>query len=56
LPREWLESDSALAGRILKAEARPQLRLFEEITRRRVSWIQETDEPTAMQPRTMRRA
>lgn len=38
-----------ILGRNLNAEARPNLRLFEGITRRRVSWIQEADEPTAME-------
>ncbi len=38
-----------IIGRNLNAEARPHLRLFEGITRHRVSWIQEADEPTAME-------
>jgi hypothetical protein len=37
-----------IIGRNLNAEARPNLRLFEGITRRRVSWIQEADEPTIL--------
>ena len=38
-----------IIGRNLNNEARPNLRLFEGITRRRVSWIQEADEPTIME-------
>ena len=38
-----------IMGRNLNAEARPNLRLFEGITRRRVSWIQEADEPTILE-------
>lgn len=38
-----------IIGRNLNAEARPHLRLFEGITRRRVTWIQVADEPTAME-------
>lgn len=38
-----------IIGRNLGAEARPNLRLFDGITRRRVSWIQEADEATAME-------
>ncbi len=38
-----------IVGRNLNVEARPHLRLFEGITRRRVSWIQEADEPAAME-------
>jgi hypothetical protein len=38
-----------IMGRNLNVEARPHLRLFEGITRHRVSWIQEADEPTAME-------
>ncbi|MGE4003409.1 MAG: hypothetical protein AB7I48_24750 [Planctomycetaceae bacterium] len=38
-----------IIGRNLGAEARPNLRLFDGIIRRRVSWIQETDEATAME-------
>lgn len=37
-----------IAGRNLDAECRPNLRLFDGIMRRRVTWIQEADEPTAM--------
>jgi len=40
-----------IVGRNLNAEARPNLRLFEGILRRRVSWIQEADEATAMEAR-----
>jgi hypothetical protein len=40
-----------IIGRNLNAEARPHLRLFEGITRRRVSWIQVADEPTAIEAR-----
>lgn len=38
-----------IRGRNLNAETRPHLRLFEGITRRRVSWIQEADEPSMME-------
>jgi hypothetical protein len=38
-----------ITGRNLGAEARPNLRLFDGILRRRVSWIQESDEATAME-------
>lgn len=38
-----------ITGRNLNVETRPHLRLFEGITRHRVSWIQEADEPTAME-------
>jgi hypothetical protein len=38
-----------IIGRNLNVEARPHLRLFEGITRRRVTWIQVADEPTAME-------
>jgi hypothetical protein len=41
-----------ITGRNLNVEARPHLRLFEGITRRRVPWIQEADEPTAMEAPT----
>ena len=37
-----------IIGRNLNAEARPNLRLFDGIIRRRVSWIQEADEPTVL--------
>ncbi|HEV3304436.1 MAG TPA: hypothetical protein VG055_32595 [Planctomycetaceae bacterium] len=37
-----------IVGRNLDAECRPNLRLFDGIMRRRVTWIQEADEPTAM--------
>ncbi|HEY4311623.1 MAG TPA: hypothetical protein VGN12_19410 [Pirellulales bacterium] len=35
-------------GRNLNAEVRPYIRLFESLTRHKVSWIQETDEPTQL--------
>jgi len=38
-----------LRGRNLNAEARPNVRLFQGITRHRVPWIQEADEPAAME-------
>ena len=38
-----------LRGRNLNTEARPNVRLFQGITRHRVPWIQEADEPTAME-------
>lgn len=38
-----------IQGRNLNAEVRPLVRLFEGITRHRVPWIQEADEPTAME-------
>ena len=38
-----------IIGRNLNAEARPHLRLFEGITRRRVTWIQVADAPTVME-------
>jgi hypothetical protein len=37
-----------IIGRNLDAECRPNLRLFDGIMRRRVPWIQEADEPSAM--------
>jgi len=37
-----------ITGRNLDAECRPNLRLFDGIMRRRVTWIQEADEPTLM--------
>ncbi len=37
-----------IIGRNLDAECRPNLRLFDGIMRRRVTWIQEADEPTLM--------
>ena len=37
-----------ITGRNLDAECRPNLRLFDGLMRRRVPWIQEADEPTAM--------
>jgi hypothetical protein len=38
-----------IASRDLNAEACPHLRLFEGITRRRVTWIQVANGPTAME-------
>jgi hypothetical protein len=38
----------SIRGRNLNAEARPQVRLFQGITRQRVPWIQEADEPTSL--------
>lgn len=38
-----------IKGRNLNGEARPNLRLFDGITRHRVVWIQEADEPTSLQ-------
>ncbi len=38
-----------LRGRNLNAEVRPNVRLFQGITRHRVPWIQEADEPAAME-------
>lgn len=38
-----------LRGRHLNTEIRPHVRLFQGITRHRVPWIQEADEPTAME-------
>ena len=38
-----------LRGRNLNTEARPNVRLFQGITRHRVPWIQEADEPTVME-------
>ena len=46
------EGRVGIIGRNLNAEARPHLRLFEGITRHRVSWIQVADEPTAMEAAT----
>lgn len=40
-----------IRGRNLNAEARPNVRLFQGICRHKISWIQETDEPTAMEAR-----
>ena len=37
-----------IRGRNLNAETRPNLRLLDGLCRHRVSWIQETDEPSAM--------
>jgi hypothetical protein len=36
-------------GRNLNAAVRPNVRLFQGITRHKVAWIQEADGPTAMQ-------
>jgi hypothetical protein len=36
-------------GRNLNAEVRPNVRLFEGITRHKIPWIQEADEPMALQ-------
>ena len=38
-----------IKGRHLNTELRPNVRLFQGITRHRVSWIQEADLPTAME-------
>ena len=38
-----------LRGRNLNAEIRPNVRLFQGITRHCVPWIQEADEPTTME-------
>lgn len=38
-----------IRGRNLNAEIRPGLRLFQAMLRHRVPWIQEADEPMAMQ-------
>lgn len=35
-----------IRGRKLNSEVRPQMRLFEGLTRHRVPWIQEADQPT----------
>ena len=40
-----------LKGRHLNTETRPNVRLFQGITRHRVPWIQEADEPAAMEAR-----
>ena len=37
-----------IIGRNLVAEARPNVRLFNGLVRRRIPWIQEADEPTAL--------
>jgi hypothetical protein len=37
-----------IKGSNLNVEARPQVRLFEGLTRHRVSWIQEADQPTGL--------
>lgn len=38
-----------IKGRNLNAELRPNVRLFQGITRHRVPWIQEADGPTTME-------
>lgn len=38
-----------IIGRNLNAESRPNVRLFAGIVRHRVPWIQEADEPAAME-------
>ena len=38
-----------LQGRNLNTEARPQVRLFQGLTRHRVPWIQEADEPARIE-------
>jgi len=38
-----------IKGRNLNGEPRPQVRLFHGITRHRVPWIQEADEPISME-------
>ena len=38
-----------ITGRNLNSEVRPRVRLFRGITRHKVAWIQEADEPAAMQ-------
>ncbi len=38
-----------IKGRNLNSESRPLVRLFQGITRHRVPWIQEVDEPAAVQ-------
>jgi hypothetical protein len=45
----FAKSTVHIIGRNLNVEARPHLRLFEGITRRRVTWIQVANEPTAME-------
>jgi hypothetical protein len=37
-----------IRGRNLNAEARPNVRLVDELCRHRVAWIQEADEPAAL--------
>ncbi len=37
-----------ITGRNLNAEARPNVRLFNGLLRRRIPWIQVADEPTAL--------
>jgi hypothetical protein len=38
-----------IRGRNLNAELRPTVRLFECITRHKVAWLQEADEPASME-------
>ncbi len=38
-----------IKGRNLNTEIRPNVRLFQGMTRHRVPWIQEADEPTVME-------
>ena len=38
-----------IKGRNLNAEIRPNVRLFQAMTRHRVPWIQEADQPTVME-------
>jgi hypothetical protein len=38
-----------IKGQNLNAEVRPNVRLFQGITRHRVPWIQEADQPTVME-------
>ena len=38
-----------IKGRNLNTEIRPNVRLFQCLTRHRVSWIQEADQPTTME-------
>ncbi len=38
-----------IKGRNLNSEVRPNVRLFQGITRHKVPWVQEADEPTALQ-------
>jgi len=38
-----------IKGRHLNGEARPSVRLFEGITRHRVPWLQEADEPDTLE-------
>jgi hypothetical protein len=40
-----------IKGRNLNAEIRPEVRLFQGITRHRVAWVQETDRLNSMNKR-----